>query len=98
MAIPRAFRNEVKGFKRLASEEENCFVCKRRIRGKPSLVKLQITHADSNFLEKAKDLGFKSKTWSPGDYMQGRVHGACFKTVARVWQVAFNTRSLSPRR
>ncbi len=42
-------------------------------------------------------LGFTSKNWRFGESMQGAFHQECFNLATLVWQIAFETRALSPR-
>lgn len=75
-----------------------CVACGKPIRGKPALMQLQITHEQSKLMERAKELGFTSESWRAGDSMAGVFDKNCFNVAKLVWQVAFNTRALSPRR
>ena len=75
-----------------------CVACRKLIRGKPSIMRLQITNEEERLIARSKKLGFTSKTWKAGDNMQGRFHKQCFNLAMLVWQIAFHTRALSPRR
>ncbi len=75
----------------------DCVACKKPISGKPRIMKLQITSEEPKFANRARKLGFTSESWRTGDSMQGRFHKDCFNLAALVWQVAFETRALSPR-
>jgi hypothetical protein len=61
-------------------------------------MQLQITHEQRKLMERAKELGFTSESWQAGDSMEGIFDKNCFNVAKLVWQVAFNTRALSPRR
>ncbi len=61
-------------------------------------MKLQITSDAPKFVERAKKLGFTSATWRVGDHLEGKFHRRCFELAKVVWQVAFQTRAVSPRR
>src|SRR6266568_3231274 len=74
-----------------------CVLCEKTIRGKPSIMKLQITSKEPRFIEKAKDLGFTSGTWLQGESMKGNFHKNCFDRAALIWKIAFETRAVSPR-
>jgi len=75
-----------------------CLVCRKPIRGKPRLLRLHITSQDPRLLNNARKLGLVSGTWRTGDYMEGPFHRECFKVAKLIWQIAFDTRGLSPRR
>jgi len=60
-------------------------------------MRLQITSEETKFTDRAKKLGFTSKSWRMGDVMEGVFHKDCFNLATLVWQVAFETRALSPR-
>ncbi len=77
--------------------ELRCIACKGVIRGKPRIMMLQITSEESRFIEKAKRLGFTSASWRTGNSMKGNFHKSCFDLAALIWEVAFETRALSPR-
>jgi hypothetical protein len=77
---------------------QKCVACGKPIRGKPALMRLQITHEQKKLMERAKELGFSSASWRAGDRMEGLFHENCFNVAKLIWQVAFNTRALSPRR
>lgn len=59
---------------------------------------MQITSDEPRFLEKAKKLGFTSTSWRAGSSMKGSFHRDCFDQAALIWEVAFETRAVSPRR
>ncbi len=61
-------------------------------------MKLQITSAEPRFIEKAMKLGFASNNWLVGGSMEGTFHKACFDKAKLIWEVAFETRAVSPRR
>jgi hypothetical protein len=61
-------------------------------------MRLDITSDDAKLIANAKKLGFTSATWRTGDSMEGIFHAQCFKLATFVWEVAFETRPLSPRR
>jgi len=75
----------------------DCVACKKPIRGEPRIMRLQITGEEPKFADRAKKLGFTSDSWRVGDAMEGVFHKDCFDLAALVWQVAFETRALSPR-
>ncbi len=75
----------------------HCLACKGFIRGKPQIMTLQITSEAPRFLEKAKKLGFTSTSWHTGSPMKGSFHKKCFDSAALIWEVAFETRAVSPR-
>ena len=75
-----------------------CVACGKAIKGKPRVMTLQITSEESRFLAKAKNLGFTSTNWGMGGSMKGNFHRDCFNRAALIWQVAFETRAVSPRR
>jgi hypothetical protein len=72
-------------------------VCKGVIQGKPRVMMLQITSDELRFIEKAKTLGFTSTSWCRGDSMKAHLHNRCFSKAALIWEVAFETRAVSPR-
>ena len=72
--------------------------CKKLIRGKPRIMMLQITSSETRFIEKAKKLGFTSSNWQSGGSMRGNFHKDCFDQAELIWEVAFETRAVSPRR
>ena len=76
----------------------HCIACKRPIRGKPSVMRLQITHQNDKMIKCAKKVGFTSANWSVGEPMEGTFHKQCFKQAVLIWEIAFHTRALSPRR
>ncbi len=61
-------------------------------------MRLQITSEDSRFAGRARKLGFTSASWRTGDWMEGLFHNDCFKVAVQIWEVAFETRAVSPRR
>ena len=75
-----------------------CILCKKVIRGKPRVMMLQITSKEPRFTEKAQKLGFTSDNWRLGESMKGNFHRDCFDRAALLWEVAFETRAVSPRR
>lgn len=75
-----------------------CVACKKLISQKPRVMRLQITSEDRKFTNRARKLGFTSNTWRTGDSMQGPFHKDCFNTAMLIWEVAFETRAVSPRR
>lgn len=76
----------------------HCIACKGLIRGKPRNMTLQIIGEEPKFIEKAEKLGFTSDSWQSGNSMNGSFHKECFKRAMLIWQVAFETRAISPRR
>jgi len=81
-----------------AKTVQKCVACHKPIRGKPAYMRLQITHDQKKLMDRAKFLGFKSEDWRKGQWMEGAFHRNCFNVAKLVWQIAFNTRALSPRR
>jgi hypothetical protein len=81
-----------------AKSKAYCVSCKKPIQGKPRVIKLQITHKDPRMIECAKKVGFTSPNWELGEAMQGTLHRQCFNQAIRIWEIAFHTRPLSPRR
>jgi len=75
-----------------------CVSCKKPILGKPRIMRLQITHEDPRMISCAKRVGFTSANWSVGEEMQGAFHRQCFNQAILIWEIAFHTRALSPRR
>ena len=75
-----------------------CVACRKLIEGRPRVMRLHITSEDAKLIANAKKLGFTSASWRTGDSMEGVFHARCFKLAAFVWEVAFETRPLSPRR
>ena len=75
-----------------------CLVCSNPIRSKPHVMRLHITDQEPKLLDSARKLGFTSASWHAGDYMEGVFHLKCFNMAKLVWQIAFDTRALSPRR
>ncbi|HZY95043.1 MAG TPA: hypothetical protein VFE98_09360 [Candidatus Bathyarchaeia archaeon] len=75
-----------------------CIACKKAIMGKPLIMILQITSDEARFIEKAKKLGFSSKSWQSGGSIKGDFHKDCFDQAKLIWEIAFETRALSPRR
>jgi hypothetical protein len=75
-----------------------CISCKKPIPGKPRVMKLQITHKNPRMIACAKRVGFTSATWIVGEEMQGAFHRQCFNQAILIWEIAFHTRALSPRR
>jgi len=75
-----------------------CVSCGKPIKGKPRLMTLQITHKNPSMIECAKKVGFTSPNWDLGEAMQGTLHAQCFNQAIQIWQIAFHTRPLSPRR
>ncbi len=61
-------------------------------------MKLKIVSGETRLLDRAKKLGFTSSTWREGDFLLGYFDKKCFELAKRVWQVAFSTRLVSPRR
>lgn len=82
----------------LGSDGTRCVACRDMIRGKPQMMRLQITHEEPKLIQRAKELGFTSASWRAGDSMEGNFDQKCFNLAALVWQIAFHTRALSPRR
>jgi len=80
------------------SSRMHCIACRKPIRGKPRMMILQITTSEPRFIEKAKELGFASTNWLSGGSMEGNFHKACFDKAELIWEVAFKTRAVSPRR
>jgi hypothetical protein len=76
----------------------NCITCKKPIQGKPRVMRLKITHEDDRMIKGAKKAGFTSENWQVGEEMQGAFHTQCFNQAIRIWEIAFHTRALSPRR
>jgi len=75
-----------------------CVSCKKPIQGKPSVMRLQITHKNPRMIECAKKVGFTSPNWNLEEEMQGTFHRPCFNQAILIWEIAFHTRALSPRR
>ena len=75
-----------------------CVVCTRPVEGKPHVMRLHITDQEPKLIDAAKKLGFTSASWHAGDYMEGIFHTKCFNMAKLVWQIAFDTKPLSPRR
>ena len=75
-----------------------CVSCKKLIQGKPSVMRLRITHANPRMIECAKKVGFTSHNWDLEEEMQGTFHQQCFNQAILIWEIAFHTRALSPRR
>ena len=75
-----------------------CISCKKPIRGKAQVMRLQITHEDPKMIACAKKVGFTSANWRVGEEMQGPLHRQCFYQAISIWEIAFHTRALSPRR
>jgi hypothetical protein len=75
-----------------------CVACKKPIQGKPSVMRLQITHKNPRMIECAKKVGFTSPNWDLEEEMQGAMHRQCFNQAMLIWEIAFHTRALSPRR
>jgi hypothetical protein len=75
-----------------------CVACKKPINQKPRIMKLQITSEDPKFGNRARKLGFTSGSWRMADSMEGWFHKDCFNTAMLIWEVAFETRAVSPRR
>jgi hypothetical protein len=75
-----------------------CVSCKKPIPGKPSVMRLQITHKNPRMIECAKKVGFTSPNWDLEEEMQGTFHKQCFNQAILIWEIAFHTRALSPRR
>jgi hypothetical protein len=61
-------------------------------------MRLQITSEDVRLVQLSKGLGFRSVSWRRGDKMEGTLHPRCFGIAKMVWQAAFTTRLVSPRR
>lgn len=81
-----------------AISEVYCVLCKKPIQGKPSVMRLQITHDNPRMIDCAKKVGFTSTNWDLGEAMQGTLHRQCFNQAMLIWEIAFHTRPLSPRR
>jgi hypothetical protein len=75
-----------------------CLACRKLINGKPLVMRLHITDQEPKLLDTAKKLGFVSASWRTGDHMEGPFHEECFNVAKLIWQIAFDTRALSPRR
>ena len=75
-----------------------CISCKKPIPGKPRVMRLQITHEEPRMIECAKKVGFTSANWRVGEEMRGQLHSRCFNQAILIWEIAFHTRALSPRR
>ena len=75
-----------------------CVSCKKLIKGKPSIMRLQITHKNPRMIECAEKVGFTSPNWELEEEMQGTFHRRCFNQAILIWEIAFHTRALSPRR
>jgi hypothetical protein len=76
----------------------NCITCKKPIKGKPRIMRLQITHQNDRMIKCAKKVGFTSENWRVGEPMVGTLHKQCFNQAVLIWEIAFHTRALSPRR
>jgi hypothetical protein len=61
-------------------------------------MKLKIMSDEPRFLNKAKSLGFTSKTWRVGDTMTARFHKNCYNFAVHIWKMALETRPLTIRR
>ncbi len=61
-------------------------------------MKLKITSGENRLIQRAKELGFASSTWKEGDSLQGYFDRKCFAVAKLIWQAAFNTRLVGPRR
>jgi hypothetical protein len=83
---------------RSKTSRAKCIACGKVITGKPRVMKLKITSSKPELLESSKKLGFTSTTWQEGDFLQGSLHKKCFDMTIHIWQVAFHTRPVSPRR
>jgi hypothetical protein len=81
-----------------AKSKVYCVSCKKLIQGKASVIRLQITHKNARMIECAKKVGFTSSNWDLGEAMQGTMHRQCFNQAMLIWEIAFHTRPLSPRR
>ena len=81
-----------------AKSKVYCVSCKKLIQGKPSVMRLHITHKNPRMIESAKKVGFTSPNWDLEEEMQGAFHRQCFKQAILIWEIAFHTRALSPRR
>ena len=79
-------------------QKVKCLACGKPISGPPRIMKLKITSGENRLIQRAKELGFTSSTWKQDDFLQGYFDRKCFNLVKLVWQVAFNTRLVSPRR
>ncbi len=79
-------------------QRTKCLACGKPIRGQPRIMKLKITSGENRLIERAKGLGFTSSTWKEDDFLQGYFDRKCFNLAMLIWQMAFNTRLLSPRR
>jgi len=75
-----------------------CVSCKKPISGKTSVMRLHITHKNPRMIECAKKVGFTSPNWDLEEEMQGTFHKQCFNQAILIWEIAFHTRALSPRR
>ncbi len=82
----------------LESEGTRCIPCQNMFRDKPQVMRLQITHEEPKLIQRTKELGFTSASWRTGESMEGNFDQKCFNLAALVWQIAFHTRGLSPRR
>jgi len=81
-----------------ANVKPYCVSCKKPIPGKPRIMRLQITHEAPKMIACAKRVGFTSTNWLLGEEMQGTFHNRCFNQAILIWEIAFHTRALSPRR
>ena len=75
-----------------------CLACRKPIQGKPCVMRLHITHQQPRLLDAARTLGFTSLSRREGDYMEVPFHNDRFRLAGLIWQIAFDTRGLSPRR
>ena len=75
-----------------------CVSCKKPIPGNPRTMRLQITHEDPKMIACAKRVGFTAANWRVSEEMQGAFHRKCFNHAILIWEIAFHTRALSPRR
>ena len=81
-----------------AKSQVYCIACRKPIRGKSRVMRLQIAREDPGMIDSARKMGFTSANWRAGEAMQGTLHRRCFNQAIQVWEIAFNTRALSPRR
>ncbi len=77
---------------------DNCLACGDPIKGKRHVIRLKITQEEPRLTKRAKELGFTSPTWKAGDYLEGPFDASYFDVAKLMWQIAFHTRLLSPRR
>ena len=75
-----------------------CLACRTKITERPRLMTLKITSNAPRFINKAKSVGFTSKTWDMGDTMTGAFHPNCYDFAVRMWKIALETRPLTIRR